>query len=421
MHNSPRVLVVGTTSDYIDWIRCNCPERALFLTDPLIRQGAREPKPAPHEEVRCDLADYDQAREAVKNHLRNWGLSLDGITSYDCESMELAAVLAPDFSLSYPSVEAIGNCRDKFLSKVLWRQWGVNCPRTRRLTSPSDAVTFFKEIDGPCVVKPVSGSGSELLFLCESMHACEKGFQAILNGLKQRHGNRLYRSRFANYGSILAEEYVAGEEYSCDFLIEKGRVDVIRLSRKIPDKAGPFGTTQGYVLPASLPTGIDPTDFHRTLHQGAKALGLTRAICMLDFLIRGNEMVLLEMTPRPGGDCLPFLMRNRYNLDILKLNLDFAQQRPIRLHKPDNDWPYIGLRLHAKRGGVLKKIDAVSLHQDPRVCEIHLPRPPGHVIRMPPADYDSWLLGHIIFKPFEDADLKTQCAEILKEIMVEVE
>ena len=26
----PRVLVVGTTTDYIDWIRCQCPERALF-------------------------------------------------------------------------------------------------------------------------------------------------------------------------------------------------------------------------------------------------------------------------------------------------------------------------------------------------------------------------------------------------------
>lgn len=417
----PRVLVVGTTTDYIDWIRCRCPERALFLTDPLIRKGAKEPAPAPHEEILCNLADYDLARDALKNHLENWGLSLDGIACYDCESMELAALLAQGFSLSYPSLEDVNNCRNKALSKALWRQWGVSSPRSRRLTSPEDAARFFKQMNGPCVLKPISGSGSELLFLCKSPDECERGYQDILNGLKKRTENRLYRSRFGNYTSILGEEFIAGEEYSCDFLVENGRVEVIRLSRKIPDKSGPFGTTQGYILPVSLPVEMDSKDFYQTLHQGARALGLSRAICMLDFLIRENKMILLEMTPRPGGDCLPFVMHHCYNLDILNLNLDFAQRRPIRIPQPDHHGPYIGLRLHAKSNGILKKIDAGSLHQDPRVREIHLPRTPGHVIRMPPLDYDSWLLGHIIFRPIDDTDLRYQCDELLKKITVEVE
>lgn len=420
MPNIPRVLVVGTTADYIDWIRCQCPERALFLTDPLIRHKAQETNPASHEEVLCDLSDYDQARETLKNHLRIWGLSLDGITSYDCESMELTAVLAQEFSLAYPSAEAVGNCRDKFLSKTLWHQCGVNCPRTRLLVSVDDAVSFLKEIDGPCVLKPISGSGSELVFYCESRYECERGYKEIFGGLTHRRGNRLYKFSSGDDPLILAEEFIAGEEFSCDFLIENGRAEVIRISRKIPDQQCPFGTTLGYVLPALLPTGIDPIAFRRTLYQSARALGLTRAICMLDFLIRDNAIVLLEMSPRPGGDCLPFLMRHSFSLDMLKLNLDFAQQVTIQLHHPDNLDPFIGLRLHAKKGGILRKIDTAPLRQDPRVHEIHLPRTPGHVIRMPPADYDSWLLGHIIFKPHKDPDPATQCAEMLKQITVEV-
>ena len=146
MNDSNKVLVVGTTADYIDWIRRTCPGRALFLTDSSIRHQAREPKPAPAEEILCDLSNYGQARDNLKRHLRKECLSLDGITSYDCESLELTAILAQDFDLSYPSVEAVSKSRDKGLSKFLWRQDGVNCPRARPVKSVTEAVSFLNEI-----------------------------------------------------------------------------------------------------------------------------------------------------------------------------------------------------------------------------------------------------------------------------------
>jgi biotin carboxylase len=421
MPDSPKVLVVGTTTDYVDWIRDSCPERALFLTDPFVRHEAQEPNPSPHEEVLCDLADHDQAEKALRIHLRKWGLTLDGIASYDCESMALAALLAPKFSLDYPSAEAVANSRNKSLSKTLWRQRGVNCPLGSPVGSVSEAVDFFKERDGGCVLKPTCGSGSELVFHCKSVDECEKGFHDLSNGLRQRQASLLYGFTASDHPGILAEEYVEGEEYSCDFMVENGRVEVIRLCRKIRDKLGPFGTIRGYVLPASLPDEIGPDDFHEALRRGAEALGFFRAICMADFLIRENEVVFLEMTPRPGGDCLPFLIRRIYNLDMLKLNLDFAQRRPVQLQWIHRKGPSIGLRVHARQGGLLKKIDAASLRQDLRVSEIHLPWNPGHFIRMPPADYDSWVLGHIIFSPTEGTDLEAQCDEIVEKIFIEIQ
>ena len=74
-----KVLVVGTTSDYIQWIRRCCPGRALFLTDPQIRKQALEPGPSAEEEILCNLADYKLAEKALKNHLKRFDLHLDGI------------------------------------------------------------------------------------------------------------------------------------------------------------------------------------------------------------------------------------------------------------------------------------------------------------------------------------------------------
>jgi biotin carboxylase len=418
---STKVLVVGTTPDYIDWIRRSCPGRALFITDPAARRPAVEPSPPPAEEVLCNLSNYRQARQVLQNHLLQENLRLDGVACYDCESMELTAILAQELSLPYPSLQAVRNCRDKYLTKTLWARGNLLTPRVRQIRSAADAVHFFQEMDGPCVLKPSGGSGSELIFRCDSERDCRHNYAKIIDGLWQRRHNRLYRLFSTADPMILAEKFITGKEYSCDFVVENGQVDVIRLTRKILSPRGPFGTALGYLLPGHLPKEINEFDFKQTLYQSALALGIDRAICMLDFMVCNDQIVLLELSPRPGGDCLPSLLRRCLNLDMITLYLDFCQQRPWRLQKPANSNPCLGLRLHAGRSGSLKKIDTSLLQHDRRVREIHLTRQPGHQIKMPPDDYDSWLLGHIIFDLDGVTAPEAKCRALLEKLVVEVE
>ena len=418
---STKVLVVGTTPDYIDWIRRSCPDRALFLTDPAARRQAVEPSPPPEEEVLCNLSDYSEVRQVLQRHLLQENFGLDGVACYDCESMELAAALAQEFSLPYPSVQAVNNCRNKYLTKTLWTRHNLLTPRVRQIRSAAEAAQFFQDIGGPCVLKPPGGSGSELIFHCDSPRACRHNFIKIIDGLQQHRNNRLYKSFWAGDPVIVAEEFVVGEEYSCDFVIENGRVEVIRLTRKILSPRGPFGTALGYLLPGLLPEEIKEYDFRQTLCQSALALGINRAVCMLDFMVCKDQIVLLELSPRPGGDCLPSLLRRCWNLDMITLYLDFCQQRPWRLQKPANSNPCVGLRLHAGRSGSLINIDTRQLRHNGRVREIHLTRRPGHQITMPPDDYDSWLLGHIIFDLDGDTAPEAQCRALLEKLVVEVE
>jgi biotin carboxylase len=416
-----KVLVVGTTSDYIDWIRRSCPERALFLTEPAARRQAQEPCPSPAEEILCDLSDYDRAKQLLERHLLEEKIRLGGIVSFDCESMELASVLAQQYGLPYPSVRAVQNCRDKFLSKTLWQKQGLHTPRNRLVKTAKEATYFFRELGIACVLKPLSGSGSELIFRCDSAHECEQSFFKIQSGLQQRRTQRLYQSCSADDAAILAEECVKGSEYSCDFVVEDGRVEVIRLTRKIIAPWKPFGTALGYYLPAALPAEIDERSLLQTLSRSATALGLERALCMLDFMVCEGRIVLLELAPRPGGDCLPFLLRRSRGLDILKFFLDFSQRRPLRLNHSSDLRAFIGLRLHARQGGILKKIDAHRLREDGRVHEIHLIRKEGHSIKLPPDDYDSWLLGHIIFEPDAIGEAASQCRELLEKLALEID
>jgi len=421
MHKRSRVLVIGTTADYIDWIRTARPHQVVFITAPDVRQRAHEPEPSVIEEVLCDLTDEGAVFHSLKAHLALFDLHPVGVACFDCESLALAASIAERLGLSFPSTEAIDHCRDKILSKSLWQKYGIDCPDFSLVRSAEDVLAFFSSIRGRCVLKPVSGSGSELVYVCDSVQSCQTNFEIIQEQLGRRGKNRLYTTRDSLAPRIIAEECVEGEEYSCDFLLEGERVKVIRVTRKIKATHKPFGTTRAYIMPASLPRHFTETLLSRALSEGARALALTRSLCMADFIIRDDRIVFLEMTPRPGGDCLPYLLRRTCSLDILGLAIDFAAYRPVSLPNTDRMPPHVGVRLHAEKAGILKHLEAGDLLEDPGVLEVHFPRHPGHEIILPPADYDTWLLGHIIFSPASGADPESECNTLCKRIIVEIE
>jgi predicted ATP-grasp superfamily ATP-dependent carboligase len=413
-------LVVGTTPDYIEWIRTVEPEKNIFLTDSLIRQRAKESSPDAKEEILCDLADYQTAGACLERHLACRGLVLDGITCFDCESMELAAILAEQYSLPYPSRESIGLCRNKYLCKLKWQEAGLDCPKTRRIYSPDDTESFFAEHKGRMVLKPLTGAGSEHVYLCNSSVEARTSYGLILSAMERKGSDRLYGPSGSPNELVVAEELIDGEEYSCDFIIDNTQIRPVRLTKKLHAVNRPFGTIHGYVLCNSLPEKISEEIFFETLRQSALSLRIDYGICMLDFIVRDNKMVLLEIAPRPGGDCLPYLLLKARGIDMLKLSLDFARQKhsaPAVFF--DNSAPvFMGMKIIAEKGGVLREVDASAIKTDKRVIETGLSHEPGHTVVMPPEDYNSWILGHIIVMLEYDQDPLEQLTGIDEKITI---
>lgn len=421
VHNQKKVLVVGTTSDYIDWIRNARPGEAVFLTDPEIRNNADEPKPSAGEEILCSLDNFEKVNVSVLNHMSQWCQEIIGVACFDCESMTIAAMLANELNLTFPSLDAIWNCRDKYISKLIWQQNGIPCPETMPVNSSDDAIRFLLKTESSIVLKPFYGSGSELVFRCRTSSECEKSFEAIKQGLENRCLNPLFKKNSSQDHLMLAEEFILGPEYSCDFTIDKNKIRIIRMTKKIKTSKDPFGFVSGYVIPCNLPPNFDFSKLETLLLNGAKTLGIKRGICMVDFIMKDHSPFLIEMTPRPGGDCLPFLLKEAGGLDILGLTLDFAARKPIHLNGSVSFMPHVGLRITSPRAGILKGFNAELLRDEKRIRKIHFSKKPGHNITMPPMDYDSWILGHMIFKLDSNSYPETQSFLIGKRLQVEIE
>ena len=419
-----QVLVVGSTSDYIEWIRNIRPGQALFLTDPQIRSNAVEPCPDSQEEILCPICDIDAAIQAINRHTDQFGATLSGVACFDCESMETAAVLAEKLGLPYPSIGAVRNSRDKFISKQLWRQHQIPCPQTCPVNTEIEVLNFLDKVPAGIVLKPFCGSGSELVFKCVTRKQCDTAFNAVADGLAARTGNPLFKPTDAGAFRMLAEEWVAGPEYSCDFLMEKDQAVILRKTKKIKVDSRPFGTISGYAIcpendeTPNMPAAEALSDI---FYRAARTLGIETGVCMVDFILRNRKPVLIEMTPRPGGDCLPFLLKEAGNIDILGLTLDAARGAAWKTEKKGPYTPLVAFRIHARKNGVLKRINTAAVENDRRVKKIHLIHPPGHKVTMPPLDYDSWLLGHMILEPDRRKFFETECLLLAKRIDIEMD
>lgn len=421
-----RVLVVGTTSDYIEILRRRYPDRVLFITDTGERARAGEPEPEEGTEILCDLGDEEEAYLLLEKHLKKRGMDLSGVTCYDCESLSLAAYIARLTGLDFPSQETVILCRDKFRFKKCWEEHGIPCPQAELIDNEADASSFLERIKRPVVLKPLTGSGSELVFLCSNKNELQKAFDLISSKLPGHHNLRMYASYKDGQENInprthyVIEEYITGVEYSCDFIIDAD-IQIIRIARKIPSRDKSAGTTLAYVLPANLPENVNMDDFKDRIFRAARSLGIQRAVCMLDFIVNEKDFYLLELTPRPGGDCLPPLISKSSGLDTLGLALDFAEGKEVSI-PPASSWKQlVGLRLFAEQEGIIVDIRTDELARDRRVVGCYLKAGIGHEVVLPPNDYDSRILGWAIFKPDNPARIEQECLILGKRLIIRME
>jgi len=415
-----RILVVGTTGDYIDHIHRTQPGRTVFLIDPHPFNSI--PCFGADQQLYCSLTDTENVVSRLQHFLTQNRIRLSGVACFDCESLLLSAIIAERWSLPFPSPQTVYNCRDKYRSKTLWSAGGIPCPRAFLYQDTNDVIRFMEMTGSPLILKPPTLSGSELTFKCNDPEQAAEAFRAIQEGLSRRMADpTINRDGLADHRVVLCEEYIAGPEFSCDFIMEGEMLEVVRVAAKYHLNDAPVGTIQAYEIPTTFPDGILTSDLRRHLAEAVRSLGLTRCMGMADFIIRDGQIKFLEITPRPGGDCLPPLIAQSCGLDMLALHLDFAEGLPYKIPAA-HQWKHlVALRLHAPYDGRLKALGLRKKWIDQQILEEVWLKQPGDLIRLPPEDYQSWLLGHLIFRPDPDRTVETQLREIYQAVDIRID
>ncbi|MFW9780621.1 MAG: acetyl-CoA carboxylase biotin carboxylase subunit family protein, partial [Candidatus Heimdallarchaeota archaeon] len=334
-------------------------------------------------------------------------LSPRGVACFDCESLIAASRLAFHQGRPFPCPEAIISSRNKYECRKIWSNAGVISPRATVVSNLNETLKFFRQVKKDIVLKPICGSGSELLFYCKDEATIEESVSVMKEQLPRRIGNPLFRP--ISHPSLrngyidpcrlwLAEEFVDGPEFSCDFVLHNDQVVIVRETGKIKAPGMTFGSILAYVIPPSYPVGFKKDNLHMALKKCAKSLGFNRGHFMADFIIKDGDTFIIEISARPGGDSIPDLLITATGFDLIGYHLDLVSEISRPSFKLDYESPesFASINLFAKQTGLITHLDPSQILAKHWVKKLFMKKNVGDNTRLPPDDYDNRLLGYCI-------------------------
>lgn len=188
--------------------------------------------------------------------------------------------------INYKSAKIIKNKAE--VRKVLFEAKADDTDYSYEIGSLEEAEKILGEITFPRMVKPVDGSGS-------------RGASRV-----DRAEDFVKACEFAMSGSIthraVAEPFVDGKEYGVESFVNQGEIHVLGVMQKdmtLP----PYYAELGHAIPSGLPYALEEK-VKNCVRTAIKALGVNHGSVNMDLLINGDEVHIVDIGARMGGNLI---------------------------------------------------------------------------------------------------------------------
>ncbi len=378
------------------------------------------------------IDDDFKSHTALVRKIESWALmnhfSFTGIIGVDEEEQfKLSKQIARYFKLPFYDDGTCSLASNKYLLKTAFKEHGVPTGDFALLSGLND--NGVERVGFPNVLKVLSGNGSQYLFRNENMEQLKENFHILKAAVRNIKGDPRFRKQhvFVNGQAVflnprrqfLLEVFTAGEEFSCDFAICDGVVQVVRVVKKI--KGPYFGYFKGYHLLNETELERNDIDLARLkdlCESIARALAIDTGqtgVSMVDFKVQGREWYVLEASIRPGLSAFNHLMYEIYGYTSLFLLVKQRLGIPIDIRFPQENGAVV--YLYARPGEKIQTIDSSaleSLKQTFHIIHIHTYEDAGNGNGATDSvtDHSALLRGYVILKNI-DGEKLPELADLL--------
>ena len=297
-------------------------------------------------------------------------LNIDGIIAYASDPAAPTAAYVGNY-LGLPShpYESVNILTNKDLYRDFLRNNGFNSPLSRGFTSLSEAKKYFPDFRHQVMVKPVDSSGSKGVSKISTIKELPEAFN---------------RAReFSRSGRVVVEEHVEriGPQMHGDGFVHNGELLFAYFGDHYYDKTvNPF-VPVSTIFPSLFSEKIKK-DSIREVQKIVTLLKLCSGAINIEIMIDSAENIfVMEIGPRNGGNFVPQITRYATGIDFVKMTVDAAIGGVVDCPKfnPDSRF-YSYYAIHSKSGGRLDSIQIdESLKQN--ILEKHVFCKPGDIIK----------------------------------------
>lgn len=232
----------------------------------------------------------------------------DGVCSI---ASDLASItvnyVADKLGLTCNPPEIIEQCTNKYLMRKCFKNNGIATPKFLETDAVCDEIF---DMEYPLIVKPTDRSGSRSITKVYSEQELKSAISAAVN------------DSFEN--KAIVEEYINGEEYSCECISYQGKHTFLAITKKFTTGEPHFIET-AHIQPSGL-SEDDEIRIRDYIFNALDALGIKNGASHSEFKIDENgEIKIIEIGARMGGDCIGSdLVYLSTGYDFLKMVIDIS-------------------------------------------------------------------------------------------------
>ena len=252
---------------------------------------------APDNLMTLDFAEPVRAAETVARLAGR--RPIDAVVAVDDLTTVVAAAIGARLGLRSNPVAAASAARNKHEMRQRLHAAGVPAPRFRRMALSEDPARAAREVDYPCVLKPLALSASRGVIRADDPDA----FVAAVRRITAILGRDDVGVNGDLAAALLVEEFVPGREVALEGLLTAGGLQTLALFDKPDPLDGPFFEETIYVTPSRLPAEAQARIAEVTLRACA-ALGLTEGPIHAELRVNDAGPWVIEVAARSiGGLC----------------------------------------------------------------------------------------------------------------------
>lgn len=279
-------------------------------------------------------------KEASIDEWIDWALAINKIKKIDLvinfhehyqkETALISSALGLEYIHSLETIEAVNN---KNIMRERLKEANIEDVKNCLIKNEEELNNFLGEVDGPVIVKPISGRGSMDINKIES----------DLNLSEMKYQFPLY-----------AEEFLEGDEYSVEAFSQNGNHYVIAVTQKYKDDINFI--EYGHCIPANIKNEIN-TIIESYVKRVLDVLGIQSGCTHTELILTKDGPRMVETHLRIAGDEIEELIHIAFGIDMLQAWIDSLISNNYKLpHLQFKRFAAIYYK-HNNKKGVIKQIN----------------------------------------------------------------
>lgn len=253
------------------------------------------------QSVNCSTVDLLGVLQLAKQ------LDIDGIVTFASDiATNTVAFVAAQLGLQACPLEIAETLSNKAHFRVFQHQHLLERPWFFIAQTLSDLEHHYPRLLAPLIFKPVDTSGSRGISKLDklSLDDCHNAF-ALAQSFSRSH-------------AVSVEEFIEGTDVSGDGFLIKGQLHAV-ISQKYTRGFIPVG----HYFPSNT-SAEDQQRIFSEIEKTCHALSYLNGPIDFDVKISSQRVVVIEMSPRLGGNGIPELIYCSTGIDLIAMNIHYA-------------------------------------------------------------------------------------------------